>query len=70
MPNRTPPTWQLLDIAAGGRARELLARCRREQMTYDQIAVVVAADYGLTVSREWVRLNCVRLGIGSKGVAA
>lgn len=66
----TPPTWQLFDLRAAGNGRGQLEQWRRNSMTYDQIAGLIRDDYGISVSREWVRLTCNRLGVGSKGVAA
>lgn len=54
------PTWRLLDLASGN-AEGLLLRWRQEGKTHDQIAFDLNANYGIKVSREWVRLQVQRV---------
>jgi len=57
MGTRMSPTWQLLNMATGGRADSYLTRCRDEGLTYQGIADAMERDFSIQVSREWVRLR-------------
>jgi len=57
MADRISPTWQLLNMATGGRADGYLARCRDDGLTYQGIADAMERDFSIHVSREWVRLR-------------
>lgn len=60
MQTKTPATWRLLDTASGD-AAALLLRWRDEGKAYGRIAEDLHTTYGITVSREWVRLQVQRL---------
>jgi len=58
--DRVSPTWQLLNMATGGKADAYLTRNRSEGSSLQDIADAMRRDFNIHVSREWVRLRLQR----------
>lgn len=63
MPENTTATYKLLDLTTGDAHGYLRRQRQNLGLTHDEIAQLISEEMGIKVSREWVRLRCVSLGI-------